>query len=235
MENKKGKIYFIATPIGNLGDITLRALETLQKVDTIFCEDTRVTQKLLQHYKIAKPLKSLHQHSAEKKFQEAASLLKQGKDIALVTDAGTPGLSDPGGQLVDFLSAHNLEEQIVPLPGVSALTALISVAGVNLQKFSFFGFPPHKKGRQKFFQEVIASPYPVIYYESPYRLEKNLSLLNSLAEKEEKELFFVIGKELTKIFEKIIRGRGEIIQKKLKKIKIKGEFTVLVTAKPKTH
>lgn len=222
--NNYGKLFIVATPIGNLQDITLRALETLKKIDFIACEDTRVTSKLLSHYSIKKPLISYHQHSELKKIDFIIDKLKEGNNIVLVTDAGTPGISDPGNILVSEAVKNNIE--IHPIPGSSALSSMISVAGIDLQKFLFFGFPPHKKGRETFFKEVINTKYPVIYYESPHRFIKNLELLKLLECKKS----IIIGRELTKIFEEVQRGNVEeiLIYYQGNKDKIKGEFVVIV-------
>ncbi len=219
-----GALYIVATPIGNLKDITLRALETLKSVDFIACEDTRVTLKLLNHYNIKKPLISFHQHSRLQKFDLIVNKLKEGKNIALVTDAGTPGISDPGSILIAKLL--NCHIAIVPIPGPSALTTLVSIAGVNMQKFIFLGFPPHKKGREKFFKEVAEAKYPVVYYESPHRVVKNLELLADFNPGKN----VIIGRELTKMFEEILRGSTEFAAKSIvqKKAQIKGEFTIIV-------
>ena len=219
-----GILYIVATPIGNLQDITLRALETLKNVDFIACEDTRVTSKLLNHYSIKKPLISYHQHSELKKIDFIVDKLKEGSNIALVTDAGTPGISDPGNILVAEAVKNNIE--IHPIPGSSALASIISIAGIDLQKFLFFGFPPHKKGRETFFKKIINSEYPAIYYESPHRVIKNLELLKIL----ECSKRIIIGREITKIFEEVQRGNvDEILSYYQKnKDKIKGEFVVIV-------
>ncbi len=220
----KGKLYILATPIGNLQDITLRALETLKKVDWIACEDTRVTIKLLNHYNIKKPLISFHQHSRLQKIDFIINKLKEGKSVALTTDAGTPGISDPGSQLVS--EAVKNEIKTIPIPGPAALTTLISISGIKMQKFIFWGFPPHKKGREKFFKELVKQEYPVIYYESPYRLIRNLEFLAKLAPQKK----VIIGRELTKIFEEVWRGSAEFLVKfiKEKKAQIKGEITIIV-------
>jgi 16S rRNA (cytidine1402-2'-O)-methyltransferase len=222
-DKNNGILYIVATPIGNLGDITLRALETLKRVDLIACEDTRVASKLLNHYSIKKPLVSYHQHSRITKVDYLIAELKKGKNVALVTDAGTPGISDPGNALIAKLL--NCQIVIVPIPGPSSLTALASVAGINLQKFVFLGFPPHKKGRETFFKVVADSELPVIYYDSVHRVLKNLELLKTLnAEKN-----VIIGRELTKMFEEIIRGNIENVLDYFKKNpgKIKGEFVII--------
>ncbi len=219
-----GILYIVATPIGNLGDITLRALETLKTADALLCEDTRVTAKLLAHYKIEKPLISCHEHTDEKKLLNIIDRLQKGENLAFVTDAGTPGLSDPGNYLV----ARALENGmvVVPIPGVSALAAIVSVAGIDLKEFIFKGFPPHKKGRQTFFTEVGESTLPIIYYESPHRVIKNLTLLQELGP--EKKI--IIGRELTKMFEEIIRGSiGEALEYFVQNTgKVKGEFAIII-------
>lgn len=219
-----GKLYVIATPIGNLKDITLRALETLGKADLIACEDTRVTHKLLSHYSIKKPLVSYHQHSRIQKIDYLIRKLKNGENVALVTDAGIPGISDPGNILV----ARSLENDIpvVPIPGPSALGTIISLAGVDLQKFLFLGFPPHKKGRETFFRQLSEADYPVIYFDSPHRMVKNLELLIRC----DKGLKIIVGRELTKLFEEVVRGNISQVLDYFKNNpeKVKGEFTIIV-------
>ncbi|NCU42435.1 MAG: 16S rRNA (cytidine(1402)-2'-O)-methyltransferase, partial [Candidatus Moranbacteria bacterium] len=174
-KEKKATLFVVGTPIGNLEDVTFRALRVLQESDAIFCEDTRVTRKLLERYEIKTLVFSYHQHSSEKVYERILEFLREGKHIALVTDAGTPGISDPGNMLVERV----LEEgfSVVSIPGVSSLTTLISVAGIDMQKFTFFGFVPHKKGRHTFFERVISSDIPVVYYDSVHRIVKNLQLL----------------------------------------------------------
>ena len=231
------KLYIVATPIGNLEDITYRAVQILKEVDYILCEDTRVTSKLLERYEIKKPLISYHQISRNNKTEQIIEKLKKGNKLALVTDAGTPGISDPGNELVAEvrqelrLEIENGEMKIVPIPGVSALVTLASVAGINLQKFIFLGFPPNKKGRQTFFQEVVRNikekRYPVFYYDSPYRVIKNLQLLQEL----QPNAKVIVGRELTKKFEEIKVGTIETILNYYNgegKGLVKGEFVVLV-------
>ncbi|MCX6765737.1 MAG: 16S rRNA (cytidine(1402)-2'-O)-methyltransferase [Candidatus Moranbacteria bacterium] len=222
--NNFGTLYVIATPIGNLKDITLRALEVLKNVDLIACEDTRVTQKLLRHYNIQKPLISYHQHSSRQRENYLKDLLTQGKNIALVTDSGTPGISDPGNKLVGELVKDGFLS--IPIPGPSALTALVSVAGIDMQRFAFMGFPPHKKGRETFFREISVLRHPVLYYESPHRLLKNLELLNRMETKKN----VIVGRELTKMFEEIVRGSIEEVQRYFseKKGEIKGELAIII-------
>ncbi len=218
-------LYVIATPIGNLQDITLRALEVLKSADLIACEDTRVTAKLLNHYQIKKPLVSYHQHSKIGKVDKIIKKLKSGKKMALVTDAGTPGISDPGNVLV--AEAIKNEIKVIPIPGVSALTTIASIAGIDLQKFVFLGFPPHKKGRETFFKKVLESEFPVIYYDSVYRVLKNLELLQKLGGRSKN---IILGRELTKVYEETMRGTPKEILNYFKNNseKLKGEFVVIV-------
>lgn len=223
MTQSSGTLYIVATPIGNLSDITLRALETLKAADAILCEDTRVTGKLLAHYEIRKSLVSCHEHTDERKLGQIIERLQNGENLAFVTDAGTPGLSDPGNRMVELALAAGIP--VVPIPGVSALAAIVSVAGIDMREFAFLGFPPHKKGRQTFFKSVAASEMPVIYYESPHRVMKNLELLSGYAP----EMRVVIGRELTKLFEETIRGTmGDTITYfATHPDKVKGEFVII--------
>lgn len=220
----KGILYIVATPIGNLKDITLRALETLKEVDVVACEDTRMASKLLNYYNIKKTLISYHQHSELKKISNIIKKIKEGENVAMVTDAGTPGISDPGNKLVEEALKDGIKT--IPIPGPSALAAIVSVAGIDLQKFLFLGFPPHKKGREKFFKEVIDSDHPVVFYESPYRFIKNLELLEQLGCKKS----IIIGREITKIFEEFVRGSvcDVLDYYRRNNDKIKGEFVVII-------
>lgn len=225
MEEKvPGTLFIVATPIGNLGDMTLRALETLKSVDVVLSEDTRVTGNLLRHFEIKKPLISFHEHTDTEKASKLIERLQAGESMALVTDAGTPGISDPGNVLVALAAEAGIK--VVPIPGASALGAIISVAGIDMREFVFLGFPPHKKGRQTFFQGVAASTMPVVYYESPHRVIKNLELLMELAPNKK----LVLGRELTKLFEEIVRGNVGEVKEYLatKEGKVKGEFTIVV-------
>jgi len=218
------KLYIVATPIGNLGDITIRALHILGDVDLILCEDTRKTKKLLYYYNIKTPVESYHQHSKVKKINKIKELLKKGKNLALVSDSGTPGISDPGNKLIQLLiTDYGLPIDIIPIPGSSAVATIASISGLSMDKFIFLGFPPHKKGRQKFFKEVADSKHTVIIYESPYRILKTLKELSNLA-----NFDMVVGRELTKKFETIYRGKIKDI---IDKIKPKGEFTIVINPK----
>jgi 16S rRNA (cytidine1402-2'-O)-methyltransferase len=218
-------LFIVATPIGNLEDISLRALRILKEVDLILCEDTRVTKKLLDRYQIKKPLLSYHQHSKLQKIDYIISLLKEGKNLALVSDSGTPGVSDPGNKLVnEVFNQLSDRVKIVPIPGPSALTCAASVSGFPMEKFLFLGFLPKKKKRKEILKEILESKYPVIFYESPYRIIKTLKELGSM----NKELEIVVARELTKKFETIYRGKIEEVVGKMLKDKIKGEFVVIV-------
>ncbi len=220
-----GNLYIIATPLGNLGDITLRALETLKKVDTILCEDTRRTSKMLSAYEISKPLLSYHHHSKESKIDKILSLLEEGRDLALVSDAGTPGISDPGGILIkSIIDKFDDAVDIIPIPGPSAVTAAASISGFPVDRFLFLGFPPSKNKRNKFFEEVALSHYPVIIYESPHRIVKTMrDLVEHGADREA-----MVGRELTKKFETIYRGTVKSILDEFEKRTPKGEFVIIV-------
>jgi len=216
-----GKLYIIATPIGNLDDITLRALNILKSVDLVLCEDTRVTRKLLEHFGIKTSVQSYHQHSDNKKTDYILNSFKENKNIALVSDSGTPGISDPGNKLVEDVSREGVE--IVPIPGPSAMTAIASIAGIPMDKFVFMGFPPHKKGRQTMFKEISESKYPVIIYESVHRIIKTLKELQVF-----NDFDIVVGRELTKKFETIYRGK---ISEVISQIEPRGEFVIIIWKK----
>ncbi|MFH1462669.1 MAG: 16S rRNA (cytidine(1402)-2'-O)-methyltransferase [bacterium] len=232
-------LYIVATPIGNLADITMRAIDVLKNVDLILAEDTRVTKKLLDHYDIKTPTLSYHQHSKLKRVDYIIELLKGGKNLALVSDAGTPGISDPGSQLIHkVLENGSREIKIVPVPGASAVAAAASISGFSMDRFIFLGFPPTKKKRKKFFEEVINSKYPVIFYESPHRIIKTLTELNTLYlyyGGVKAYLEIVICRELTKKFETIYRGNIEKVIEEVENPpaggEIKGEFVVIVETK----
>lgn len=220
------RLYIVATPIGNLKDLTFRALEILRSCDLILCEDTRVTQKLLDSYQITTRTISYHQHSKLKKIGYIINLLKNGKNLALVSDAGTPGISDPGNKLIKKLTENgSLQVEIVPIPGSSALTAAASAAGMPMDRFLFLGFLPSKRKRKKFFEEITSSKYPVIFYESPHRILKTLKELSSLSASRQ----IVVCRELTKKFETIYRGKISEVLEKLLNSEIRGEFAVIVS------
>jgi len=221
------KLYIVATPIGNLEDISLRVLRILKEVDCILCEDTRQTRKLLFHYKITTPTISYHQHSKIKKIDAIFELIRKERNLALVSDAGVPGISDPGNKLVSLLIKEFENLEIIPLPGPSAVTTALSVSGFPTDKFIFLGFCPQKKGRKKFFQEIAEAKYSAVFFESPYRVLRTLTELNNLSKLKSRQIF--IGRELTKKFETIYRGSIGQVLNKLKKDKIKGEFTIIIS------
>lgn len=218
----KGKLFVVATPIGNLGDITLRAIDTLKEVDLIACEDTRVTSKLLAKFEIKKELISYHQHSNNSKIDKIINILNSGNSVAVVSDAGTPGLSDPGTKLLK--KAYEQDIKVVAIPGVSTIATILSVADLNLHEFLFAGFLPNKKGRQTKLKEITSSSIPVILFESVYRIKKLLGEIYNLSG----DRNVIIGRELTKAFETVYRGKisrvgGEIIEK--------GEFVLILDVK----
>ncbi len=218
--------YIIATPIGNIEDISVRSLRILKEdVDIIACEDTRVSKRFLNHYGINKPLISCHANNEDSASDDIIKLLET-NCLAYLSDAGTPGISDPGSLLVKKLIAAN--KQIIPLPGASALTTLVSISGLPLSHFIFYGFLPHKKNRQKKIVELMAQDLPFIIYESPHRI---LKFLNELQEIDENRQI-VIGRELTKPHEQLIRGSAkQIIDLLLKPDIMRGEFTVIISGK----
>ncbi len=226
-----GKLSVVATPIGNLADLTQRAVTTLQSVDYILCEDTRVSGTLLKHYQIKTPTISYHQHSTLKKIEQIISLLKNGKNLALISDAGTPGISDPGGQLLSVIREQLANSvKIESLPGPSALTAALAIAGAGFDKFTFLGFLPHKKGRQKMIEAIVTSAYPVIIYESKHRIVKFLQELEILEKKHKILKEIIVARELTKMHERqYFGGSAEILASlQSKPENLKGEFVVLL-------
>lgn len=220
-----GTLSVVATPIGNLEDITLRAIRVLKESDAIFCEDTRVTSKLLQRYEISKPLVRCDAEMEEIAAKQAIEMLSNGKKIALVSDAGTPGISDPGARLVARVRMFAPDVKIEAIPGPSALTAALSIAGLESDEFVFMGFLPHKKGRQTALKEIAASERAVILYESPHRILKLLQELETFAP--EKKIQVV--KEITKIHEALYEGSAKEVSEKLTADGAdRGEFVVIV-------
>ncbi len=221
-------LFVVATPIGNLKDITFRALEVLKEVDLVLCEDTRVTKKLLNHYKIDTKTLSYHQHSKLNKLNYILELLKQGKSLALVSDAGTPGISDPGVKLIKKIKTEVPEVKIIPVPGASALITALSVSGIPADRFLFLGFLPKKKKRQKFLERITKEKYPVIFYESPHRILKTLEEIKKKFTQCKISKNVTIFKELTKKFETRFEGDIDKVIEELKKQKIKGEYVIIV-------
>lgn len=223
-------LYIIATPIGNLEDITLRAIRVLGEVDAILCEDTRVTAKILQKYDIKKSLISYHAHSKLAKTDKIFALLEKGKNLALVSDAGTPCISDPGVMLVSEVREKFGEEvKIIPIPGASALVSALSASGLPSSEFLFLGFLPHKKGRETLFKEIAETKRTVAFYESPHRILKTLASIEKFAP--EKKV--VIARELTKIYEEFISGTASELLAHFESHtdSVRGEFVVMVNTK----
>lgn len=223
-----GKLSVVATPIGNLEDITLRALRTLREADVILCEDTRVTAKLLAKYEISKPLMRADEHVDNFIASKVRQMLDEGKRVALVTDAGTPGISDPGSRIV--ARVREAGYTIEAIPGPSALTAALSIAGIDADEFLFVGFLPHKKGRQTMLKRIASSDSPVVCYESPHRIEKFLTELNALfpagwpADRP-----VSIARELTKVHEEFRTGTPtELLEHLTREKAARGEFVVII-------
>lgn len=220
-------LYIVATPIGNMQDITFRAVETLKSVDMILCEDTRVTKNLLNKYEISKPTMSYHAQSKISKLDKILELLEDGKNLALVSDAGTPGISDPGSQLIKaVLERFPDEVRVIPIPGATALITALSASGLDTHEFTFLGFLPHKKGRETLFKEMSTAKRTVVFYESPHRIMKTLeSLVKFVPDKK-----VCVARELTKIYEQFVTNTPEEVLKYFKENedKVRGEFVVLV-------
>ncbi len=225
-------LYIVGTPIGNLEDITLRALRVLKEVDLVLCEDTRVTKRLLQRYEIGTPTMSYHAQSKLSKVEKILDLLREGKNLALVSDAGTPTISDPGSLLVGQVrDTFGDEVAIVPIPGPSALITALSASGISVAEFIFLGFLPHKKGRETLFKEIATSSRVMVFYESPHRIEKTLESLEAFCG-EEREV--IIARELTKIHEEFVRGTTREVKDYFKHNSdhVRGEFVVIVKSRP---
>ncbi len=225
MSNQTGKLSIVATPIGNLEDITYRAVRTLSECDYVLCEDTRVTGVLLKHYRIGAKLKRYDAHASDAVHERVLADLVAGQHVALVSDAGTPGVSDPGVRLVSQVRAMS-EVVIEAIPGPSALTAALSIAGMSGNQFSFLGFVPHKKGRQTFFAGVAEYRHPVIFFESTHRITKTITSISELYP----EYVLTIARELTKLHEEVIVGTPAEVLAVLEKepVKQKGEFVVIL-------
>ena len=223
--------YVIATPIGNLEDISFRAIRILSSVDIVLCEDTRMTKRIFDKYSINTPTLSYHSQSGDTKVELILEKISEGKNIALVTDAGTPGISDPGSLLVSKIRENfqdkikSNELKIEAIPGPSALTAALSIAGVPSHEFIFLGFMPHKKGRETIFKEIEKEDRTVIFYESTHRILKTLESLKNIKKK------ITIVREITKIYEEVLQGSAEEILEILNnnEEKQKGEFVVIVS------
>ncbi|MDW7972761.1 MAG: 16S rRNA (cytidine(1402)-2'-O)-methyltransferase [Thermodesulfovibrio sp.] len=219
----KGRLYVVATPIGNLEDITLRALDTLKKVDYIACEDTEHSIKLLNYYGIKKPLISYWSEKEKVKAEEIIQKIKAGNNVALITDAGTPGISDPGAVVISRAIEEDID--IIPLPGPSALITALSVSGLNTEEFTFIGFLPVKQShRKKKLLELSSERRTLVFYEAPHRILQTLNdMLEVFGDRK-----VCIARELTKIFEEVLRGKLSKIIEKLENSKIAGEYVIVV-------
>ncbi|HVN17149.1 MAG TPA: 16S rRNA (cytidine(1402)-2'-O)-methyltransferase [Dongiaceae bacterium] len=218
-------LYLVATPIGNLEDITLRALRVLKEVDVIACEDTRQTQKLLNHYAIATRTTSYHEHNEMTKSAELVKEMQEGASVALVTDAGMPGISDPGYRLVTLAIRHNVP--VVPVPGASAFLAALVASGLPTDSFRFSGFLPAKRGERRTVLESIKnSPRTQVFYEAPHRIVESLEdVVDVLGGSRQ----VVVAREVTKMHEEFLRGRaGEVLETLKKREAVKGEITLLI-------
>jgi 16S rRNA (cytidine1402-2'-O)-methyltransferase len=225
-----GMLFLVGTPIGNLEDITFRALRTLKEVDLIACEDTRRTQQLLNHYAIKTPTVSYHEHNELTRAPELVMQLEEGSHIALVSDAGMPVISDPGHRLVALAIRHEI--RVVPIPGASAFVAALSAAGLPVDKFRFLGFLPSKKGqRRRALEEVKGASKTLVFYEAPHRLLDMLAdLRDALGDPP-----VVVAREVTKVHEEFLRGTASEVLARLKKKPVKGEITVLAAPQLATH
>ncbi len=221
-ERLGGKLFVVATPLGNLSDITYRAVETLKSVDFIAAEDTRTSSVLLKHYGISKPMLSFHSHSGASRSQEIVGRLSGGATAALITDAGTPGISDPGYVLVRDAIDAGIE--VIPIPGPTALIAALSSSGLRMDRFLFEGFLPLKKGRQKKLQSLASETRTIIFYESPHRIEKTLrELAGPFGDRR-----CVVARELTKIHETFYRGTLSEVSGTIGSGEKRGEFVIVV-------
>lgn len=217
----QGILYIVATPIGNLEDITLRAIRVLKEVDIIAAEDTRHTLKLLNHLEISKPLISYHRHNEEIKTQELIDKLQEGKNIALVSDAGTPVISDPGGEIVKSAIENNIK--VIPVPGACALITALVASGIDAKEFTFIGFlPQNKKNRNEKLEKIEKEERTSILYEAPHKLEKTLEDIGKVIGKRK----VVLARELTKIHEEYIEGTIDELQAKIKEPK--GEYVIII-------
>ncbi|MBP9782780.1 MAG: 16S rRNA (cytidine(1402)-2'-O)-methyltransferase [Candidatus Pacebacteria bacterium] len=222
-----GILYIVPTPIGNLEDMTLRAIRILKNVDLVLCEDTSVTQRLFKEYEIDTKTSVFYAQTGIKNIEKIMNLLEEGGKVALVSDAGTPTISDPGVLLVDKVRSELPDVEVIGLPGASALVTALSVSGISSATFTFYGFLPHKKGRETLFTTIKESTYTSVFYESVHRIEKTLK---TLAEMIPETRQIVIARELTKLHEEVVRGTPQMVMDYFNKKKdhIRGEFVVIV-------
>ena len=221
-----GTLFVVGTPIGNMDDISGRALEVFSNVDLILAEDTRVTQKILNTFEINTPVGRYNEHKPEGAFEKVRKLLEEGKSVALVSDSGTPGISDPGGKMVEYVQSQVKEAGILVVPGPSAVAAALSVSGMPANEFTFLGYPPAKKKRKKFFKRVAEiETRPVVLYESPHRFLKTLNELRDVVGGE-KDIF--VAREMTKMYEEHFRGSLDLAISHFEEGQVKGEFVIVV-------
>jgi len=219
-------LYVVATPIGNLDDLSVRAVSALHSVDLIVAEDTRVTRVLLERYNIRKEVISYHKHSTLQKIDTITHLLAEGKKVALVSDAGTPGINDPGAFLIQKVLEVLPDLRIVPIPGANAAITALSVSGFPADTFTYLGFPPHKKGRQTFFKELALHQETLVFYESKHRMVKALEALQSVSHLGDRPV--MVAREITKQFETIYRGTAEGVMRQMHDKNLLGEFVVVI-------
>lgn len=223
-EENTGKLSIVATPIGNMGDMTFRGLWNLKEANVIYAEDTRVISKLLTHYGVRTSVQRLDAATEGKKAKEVVARLGAGEHVVFVSDAGTPGISDPGARLVAYVREHAPDITIDAVPGPSSLTAALSIAGVVGDAFTFLGFLPHKKGRQTAIKKIAEREHTIVLFESPHRIEKLLAELEKVGVKK-----VTIAREITKLHEEVVTGEPLEIAKSLKKRgAVRGEFVVMV-------
>lgn len=230
-----GTLYVVATPIGNLADMSERAVKTLRDVAVVCAEDTRVSSKLLSAYDIVTPLESFHQHSSQRRTEYVIRRLEAGDDIALVSDAGTPGINDPGGMLIRDVVERVPDCRIVPVPGPNAAIAALSVSGFPADRYRYLGFVPLKKGRNTFFADVAGIPETVVFYESKHRVLRTLSqLADAMDAAGTPERPVMAARELTKQFETLYRGSARHVLAGVSDDRVLGEFVVVVGPRPKS-
>lgn len=224
MEQESGTLFVVATPIGNLEDISSRAIRTLKEVDLIIAERPQHSRRIMQHFDIHTDILIYNQHSSIEHSERILSLLRSGKNIALITDAGTPGISDPGNELVSFLTSNGANIKVSPIPGPSSLIAALSVCGFDVSHFTFIGFFPKKK-QLKLIKQISESDCPVAFFDSPMRIQKNLKRISE----ELPTWNAFVGRELTKIYEQVYRGNITEVLGLLQKQPVKGECVVILS------
>ena len=218
----KGRLYIVATPIGNLKDFTFRAIDTLKEVDFVFAEDTRNSIQLMKHYNIETKIDSYHEHNNVQKIPKIINLLNEGNNIGLISDAGTPTISDPGYKLIRACIDEKID--VIPIPGASSVTAALSASGLPSDSFFFLGFLPQKKGRKKKISFLKSLDNTIIIFESPHRLLKTLKELHD----ELGERPVVVARELTKLYEEIARGTFQSVIEYFELKKVKGEIVIII-------